>query len=217
VKFAIFALSLAMSSPLAAEGFTVTLAGKVLGEVRYTVQSGTATLRSTLDSTPLGVFNGTFMGTSTGLITGQFSSESRSSRKQRAVSVQIEDSRATGVKITPENEITDLSDVSRVPSGVMDPVRVFGTMLQANGCPPAMQMYDGRRVSVFQPGGASRSGDILTCEMRYGVARGPGHLSPLGVSSAAINLSYSTTGSSQILQALQISSGLFSIVLTRNE
>jgi hypothetical protein len=217
MKLVTLACALGLASPLTAQTFAVKLGGKVLGELSYEEEGRTATLISTLDSTPMGVFNGTFTGTSTGLTTGQFTGESRSSRKQRVVSVQIEDSIATQVDITPADEITDLSDVARVPPGIMDPVRVIGTIIAANGCPPAMQMYDGRRVTVLQPLSPSASDDTLTCPMQYSVVMGPGHLSPLGISSASMELVYSTVGGSQTLKAIRISSGLFRLGLIRSE
>lgn len=215
MKRAIFLCCVLLATPVSAQTFSVALGGKVLGEMRYVEQGRGATLLSTLDSTPLGVFNGTFTGTSTGTPTGRFTGESRSSRKQRVVTVDIENGRAMQVAITPADEITELSDVSRVPDGVVDPVRVIGAMVNASGCPASMRMYDGRRVVTLAVGAGSQSGDTLVCPVSYKVVAGPGHLSPLGISSATIEVSYDTVGGGQSLDRITIASGLFRVTLSR--
>lgn len=204
---------LLLATPAAAETFSVSLGGKVLGEMRYDVQGRSATLSSTLDSTPMGVFNGTFRGTSTGSPTGRFIGESRSSRKQRVVTVEIKNGRATQVDITPQDEITELSDITRVPDGVVDPVRAIGAFINAKGCPPSRRMYDGRRVVTLVVAAGTQDGDMLICSVSYRVVAGPGHLSPLGISSAKMDLIYNTAGGEQSLQHIRIASGLFRVSL----
>lgn len=206
------------AAPLGAQTFAVTLGGATLGQLSYELRGQTATLRSTFDNTPLGVFNGTFAGTSRGsAATSTFTGESRSSRKSRIVTVEISEGRARETRVTPEHERTELSDVAMVPAGVRDPVRVIGALIGSAGCPPQVQMYDGRRVVRLSPLAEARAGDVLTCELGYRVIAGPGHLSPLRITSARMQLRYATSAGAQQLRQLTLSSGLFSVTLTRTD
>jgi hypothetical protein len=223
MRFALLACGMLLAVPASGETYSVSLGGKMLGQLSYTQSGGTATLRSTLDNTPLGVFNGTFTGTSTGTGTGTgtdasttFTGNSRSSRKQRVVTVDFAKGRAVGALVTPMDEMTDLSDIARVPDGVMDPVRAMGQLFRAKGCPAPVQMYDGRRVVTMRSDAGTQAGDILTCRVNYKVIAGPGHLSPLGISSAELHLSYGMSDG-QALQQIKVSSGIFSITLDRQE
>lgn len=223
MRFALLACGMLLAAPASGETYSVSLGGKMLGQLSYTQSGGTATLRSTLDNTPLGVFNGTFTGTSTGTGTGTgtdasttFTGNSRSSRKQRVVTVDFAKGRAVGALVTPMDEMTDLSDIARVPDGVMDPVRAMGQLFRAKGCPAPVQMYDGRRVVTMRSDAGTQAGDILTCRVNYKVIAGPGHLSPLGISSAELHLSYGMSDG-QALQQIKVSSGIFSITLDRQE
>lgn len=207
--------ALLLASPLAAQTFDVKLGGKTLGTLSYSAKGGDTTLSSTLDSTPMGVFNGTFTGSSSAK--GQFIGDSKSSRKQRVVTVDIEQGRATSVEVTPADEMTDLSDKSRVPEDVIDPVRTIGAFIAATGCPPSMRMYDGRRVVTLTPQAGKEDGTSLICPMSYKVVAGPGHLSPLGISNAKMELLYDTSSAAQTLQEIKVSSGVFRLkLLLRN-
>jgi hypothetical protein len=207
--------SLALAAPAAAQSFDVVLGGKVLGELVYNEIGSDATLVSTLGSTPMGVFNGIFSGSSTK--DGRFTGESRSSRKQRVVTVDIAEGRAVAVNIVPENEITALSDITLVPAGVSDPVRTIGTFINAEGCPAPMRMYDGRRVVTLTPQSGVADATTLSCPISYKVTAGPGHLSPLGISTAKMELVYATGADTQSLREIRISSGLFRLSLVRRE
>ena len=205
-----------LAAPVSAETFSVSLGGKTLGQLSYSEGGNKSTLSSTVDNTPLGVFNGTFTGTSTGnSASSGFTGDSRSSRKQRVVKVNIAQGRATSTDVTPTEELTELSDVTRVPAGVMDPVRAMGQLFRAKGCPAPIQMYDGRRVVSMRSDIGTETAGTLTCNLRYKVIAGPGHLSPLGISSAKMQLSYSTAGGRQNLQQMKVSSGIFSVLLDR--
>ena len=213
-----FLTTIASAAPASAETFSVKLGGKMLGEMRFVVKGKTATLSSTLNSTPMGVFNGTFSGISTGsAANSRFTGDSKSSRKQRTVIVEIAEGRARSTTITPSGELTDLSDVSRVPAGAIDPVRVIGALVSADGCFNSMKMYDGRRVVDLTPNGRSGEGDTLTCSINYRVSAGPGHLSPLGISSAKLTLRYDTGGGQKSLQQITIASGIFRVTLDRTD
>ena len=207
-----------LTAPASAETFSVTLGGKSLGQLNYSESGTTRRLTSTVDNTPLGVFNGTFAGTSTGSDNkSRFTGESRSSRKQRTVKVNIAQGRATAIDITPKDEQTELSEAARVPAGVTDPVRAMGQLFRAKGCPAPIQMYDGRRVVSMRSDAGTKTGNTLTCTLRYKVIAGPGHLSPLGISSAKMQLNYATSGDRQTLREMKVSSGIFRLSLDRKD
>ncbi|MCX7566903.1 hypothetical protein OS189_11185 [Sulfitobacter sp. F26169L] len=208
--------ALFLAAPVGAQTFDVSLGGKTLGQLDFSGNGRTSTLRSTLDNTPLGVFNGTFSGTSTGSDQNStFTGDSRSSRKQRIVQVEIAKGRAVSTDITPPEEQTDLSNVARVPAGVLDPVRAIGRLISAKGCPKSMRLYDGRRVVTLGVGAGNQTENLLVCPVSYRVTAGPGHLSPLRISSAKMQLTYVVSGSTQNLHQIRISSGPFSLSLDR--
>jgi len=200
-----------MASPIAAQTFDVVLGGKKLGSLKLVTGGGTQTLTSNLASTPMGVFNGTFKGTSAN---GVFTGDSRSSRKTRLVKVAIVNGRPASVDITPEAERTPLSEPAKVDKKVTDPVRAIAGLVEAQGCPEATTFYDGRRVVRLTPMGRNESGTTLICDMSYTVIQGPGHLSPLKIANAKMQLSYDTAGG-QSLQQMRISSGIFRLNLNR--
>jgi hypothetical protein len=216
MKLTAFICAVILATPVSAETFDVSLGGKALGELSLTKNGRNRTLTSTLDSTPLGVFNGTFIGTSTGsLRSSTFVGESKSSRKQRIVTVEISKGKAVNTAITPVSEQTDQSDTAQVQSGVIDPVRAIGQLITAKGCPAAMLLYDGRRVIALKPSASEQSGAVLSCSMSYKVIAGPGHLSPLRISSAKMQLSYDVAGAQQSLRKIKMSSGIFGLSLNR--
>lgn len=203
-----------LAAPAQADTFRVLLGGKALGQLSYAQQGNKSTLRSTLDNTPLGVFNGTFTGTSAG---GTFTGDSKSSRKQRRVVVKISKGRAISTDVAPADELTKLSDPALVPAGVLDPVRAIGQLMTAKGCPAAMRLYDGRRVVALSPTGQQRTDNALVCSMSYKVIAGPGHLSPLRISNAKMQLGYGVQGTVQKLHQIKISSGIFKLSLDRQD
>ncbi|WP_299563457.1 hypothetical protein [uncultured Sulfitobacter sp.] len=216
ITTAVFAV-LALATPVAAQNFDVVLGGKTLGWMAIDTR-GAGQLRTTLDNTPLGVFNGTFEGTrrTSGAGTTTFTGISRSSRKSRAVSVNFSEGRATGVDVEPASERTALSDIAQVPAAVTDPITALGALVHANGCPPTQRIYEGRRVIALIPEPAERNGVLLVCPVSYRVIAGPGHLSPLRISSARMRLTYAVSGSRQTLQQIHLSSGIFSVSINRS-
>ncbi|MEP1793020.1 hypothetical protein [Parasphingorhabdus sp.] len=201
-----------------AQEFTVLLGKKNLGSLTFSQSGTTARLHSTLNQTPMGVFNGTFKGTSAGNAkTATFTGDSKSSRKQRHVVVDHKNARPVSVDISPQKERTELSDPSRVTGPTLDPVRAIAHLISARGCPAAVRLYDGRRVIAITPTQQTQAADHLTCAMRYKVTQGPGHLSPLRISSAKMQLRYATSGTKQILQQIKISSGVFGLSLNRKK
>lgn len=203
-----------------AGSYDVLLGGKSLGSLSYEGKGSSAALRTRLSSTPLGVFDGTFSASSkpvqsNGTRLRQYLGESASSRKTRTISVLTDRGRVVETAISPKTELTDLSDPSRVGGRVIDPVTAFGQMVGAKGCPGAMRIYDGRRVVSLAPGGSAKAPGRLTCDMRYTVTAGPGHLSPLYISKVAVGLAYDTRGGRQVLSEMKFTSGVFSLRLAR--
>lgn len=197
-----------------AETFSVQLGTRDLGSLTYH-GGAKATLQSSLDSTPMGVFNGTFSAQSEQTSAGQqFRSVSKSSRKSREIAILIVEGRAQETVVTPASEMTDLSNVAAVPVGVIDPVGAFGQFVTANGCPSAFRFYDGRRAILVQPTGQNKSEGQLVCDMSYQVSDGPGHLSPLYIKSISINLSYDLSGG-QSLRKMVFSAAGFHLQLMR--
>lgn len=198
-----------------AETFSVQLGSRQLGELTYSGGSA-ASLRSTLNNTPLGVFNGTFAASVEPTSAGtQYRSSSRSSRKTRDINVLFDGGRAVDAVVTPANEMTDLSNVGSVPAGVVDPVSAFGRFVSASGgCPEAFRFYDGRRAILVQPAAESEVAGQLVCKMNYRVSDGPGHLSPLYIKNVSIALTYEVTGG-QSLRKVVLSAAGFDLFLMR--
>lgn len=214
MKAALAALLTLWACAATAQEFSVTLAGAALGTLEFKRDGRTATLRSTFENTPLGVFNGTYLGTSRGSATNAtFTAQSRSSRKTRDVQVTIAQGRATAVEITPPEEYTEVSDPAQVSPAVMDPVRVIGQLIDAQACPEDLTLYDGRRVVRLTLTGSQTEGSEIQCDLRYRVTDGPGHLSPLGISNARMRLRYATAQGAWQLRQIRISSGVFSVSL----
>lgn len=216
MKRLILFFAMLLAAPANADTFSVVLGGKSLGQMNISQKGRTVTLRSTLNNTPLGVFNGTFVGTSTGNAGDTiFVGHSQSSRKGRVVSVEFAKRRAVRTEIRPESEMTNLSDISRVPPSVIDPVRAIGALITAEKCPDAMRMYDGRRVVIFSPDGNRTEGPTRVCDLTYRVIAGPGHLSPLGIKSAKLQLTYTINSDGQSLEQIKVSSGIFRLSFDR--
>lgn len=195
-----------------AQSFAISLGDRVLGTLTYEESGGAAKISSTMDNTPLGVFNGSFVAVSRGGVS--YESASRSSRKARDIAVDFAGGQATKVVISPENERTDLSDTAKVPSPVVDPVAALGQLIGARGCPRALRFYDGRRAIAIVPVSEAQTGGELICEMAYSVTHGPGHLSPLYIKSVDVRLTYDVSGS-QRMTAMQFGAAGFDVRLTR--
>lgn len=212
MKYAFFAAAMICANVAYAQDFSVSLGGKSLGQLGYSAQGQSAKLTSTLNQTPMGVFNGTFTGTSK---SNTFTGVSKSSRKQRRVVVDYSGGRPIKVEITPAEERTDLSDPNQAKGAVLDPVRAVEQLLGAKGCPAALRIYDGRRVVSMTPTDETQTPQTLSCHMSYKVVQGPGHLSPLRISSAKMHLQYGIAGGKQTLQQIKVSSGVFGLTLDR--
>ncbi len=204
-----------------AETYAVLLGDTRIGTVEHDGSGSTRTLTSRLDNTPLGVANGAFGAVATeagGGIT-DYVGTTASTRKQRRVNVRFEGATPTDVIVTPESERTDLSDVTRVPAGVTDPVTAFGLVADARDCPAPFRFYDGRRAIEVATRDRTTTADTLICRMSYQVIAGPGHLSPLQLTSLGLSLVYDISGGSggseTELRGMSIRSGPFAVTLAR--
>ena len=209
-------MALCAALPAQAADFSVNLGDTMLGQLSFQRAASGETVKSWLNNTPLGVFNGTFTGTSrnAGAAVREFVGVSQSSRKSRKVTVQISKGRAISTTVTPASEETDLSDIARVPDSVINPVQAIGYLIDADGCPQVIRIYDGRRVIALTPKAAQSGTDTLICDISYTVIAGPGHLSPLRIASANMRLTYATAGQ-QNLRQIRMRSGIFTVTLDR--
>ncbi len=206
-----------------AETFAIQLGKTTLGELRYSANSKGATLTSTLANTPLGVFNGTYEGTSRpakaadGTQALRYVGVGKSSRKTRSVDVLFAAGRALETIVIPAKEETTLSDPQKVRGAVTDPVRAIGLLTTAIGCPARINIYDGRRVITLSPTAQERQDTLLICALSYTVTAGPGHLSPLKIAKAKMQVTYSTANNDQQIQNITLGAGMFNLVLTRTK
>ena len=200
-----------------AQTFSVNIGDRTLGTLTFDKEGALLRLRSSLDSTPLILFNGTLDASSqpvrlqTGETRRQLLARSNTTRKKREVSVILDGEVVTDVVINPASENTPLSNAAQVPAGVLDPVRAFERVAEARQCPAVMQMYDGRRVVRLTPTLQTTTEIGLRCDMDYRVIGGPGHLSPLSFKNAAVSLIYDGDG----LFSLEISTGPFAVTIVR--
>jgi len=203
--------------------FQVILAGSALGTIEFETDDAgrPAALHGRFDNTPLGVFDGTFEGTSrpvqteAGEVVLQFLGVTESTRKSRTISVLHEGGQAIEATVSPGEEETELSQVDQVPAGIIDPVEAFGRLVGAGGCPEPFRIYDGRRVVDVAVQSSEEADGVLTCHASYEVVAGPGHLSPLGLTSFSMELAYTVGGTGFILSEIDISASIFELRLVR--
>ncbi len=192
----------------------------MLGHVTFAPgDNGTQSIQTLVDNTPLGVFNGSFSALSKPAPDGGrlYESHSRTTRKSRDISYRITpEGQVEDLSITPPRERTVLSDVRRVPMGVLDPVAAFARLVAPRGCPGGFRLYDGRRVVQVSLTDSARDGRHLRCEMGYDVVAGPGHLSPLYLSHFRMKLDYQQGERGVFhLQGLRLRGGIFTLRLKR--
>lgn len=203
-----------------AETFSVSLGKVTLGQLAYSDSSGGTTLKARLNNTPLGVFDGTFNGTAkpatvaNGGATMHYTGISKSSRKSRTVEVGFAKGRAVDTKVTPASEATPLSDPAKAPKNITDPARAIGMLINSTGCPARINIYDARRAIALIPTGAEAKNGKLICNVAYKVTAGPGHLSPLKIANAKMQITYDTA-KGQSLRQITLGSGPFNLVLER--
>ncbi len=213
------ALLAGYAQPLTAEilVWNVSLSGVALGQVQYS-DAMPQRLETQVDRTPLGVFDGTFEAYSKALSAGvtNFASSSRTTRKGRDISFNIDNGVVGNVMVLPLSEQTRISQPSRVPRDVLDPVRAFGRLARASSCPAPFQLYDGRRVVAISTDSTSQENGGLTCQVTYQIVKGPGHLSPFRFKRFAMELTYGTGAPElRVLEQLILKVGVFTLRLRR--
>ncbi|SLN68665.1 hypothetical protein LOS8367_03443 [Limimaricola soesokkakensis] len=211
------ALGLLAPLPVAAgqDAFEVMLGGSRLGRITHAVSGSTRDLTLLLDSTPLGVFDGSYAGrTVTSGALAHHSGRTRSTRKSRDLTMTTEAGRLREVSLAPQEERTSLTTASAVSGRVNDPVSAFGQLMEANGCPNDLRIYDGRRIGLLDTQKEER-GDAgrVTCQASYRVIEGPGYLEPLGISKLSVELHYDATAATWQLRKVNARSGPFVLSL----
>ena len=205
-----------LATPLAAapDRFSVSLGGRTLGTLTHDADA--QTLTTVLDNSPMGVADGQFEASLRRARTsdGQSVTQYVARGKGRVISILFDGAVAVETVVEPASERTDLSDVARVPDGVLDMVTGVGRLVRGQGCPGGFRMYDGRRVIDVQTLSETRGEGRLQCAVSYRVIAGPGHLSPFRFTDIAVTLDYATTGG-QSLQRAQIEAGVFTLQLAR--
>lgn len=204
-------LLITLASAAQAQTFNLSLGGDPIGTLSYSASA----VRSDVNNSPLGVADGVFEGTANRVQTadGQVVTQylGKSFNKGRTISVLMQGGRALETTVSPASEATALSDAAVVPAGITHPIGALGHLVGASGCPGAVQFYDGRRVILISPESATQSGSTQTCNMRYRVTAGPGHMSPLFISRASMTLTYEAGR----FQQMQVKSGPFSLFISR--
>jgi len=178
------------ASPAAADRFDMYLGGSKLGQM---VLSGDS-LTIDVTGSPLGVADGSFSASSKrvqmadGRVVRQFLSDTP--RKGRKISVLLDAGQVIETTVIPAEDITDLSDPAAVPAGVVDTITALNRIAAARSCLSAMSIYEGRRVITLAPTGSRSEGSTEVCDFSYRVVAGPGHLSPLYIQNANVQVTY---------------------------
>ena len=207
-----FAIALCLIAGSAhADTFRLYLGGSEVGQM--TIDS--TTLRVNVTDSPMGVANGTFSASSKdvqmadGRVVRQYLSDTP--RKGRTISVLHANGQVIETTVSPSGDATDMSVASAVPSGVMDTIAALNRITRGNSCPGTMNIYEGRRVIRLSLSGSANDGATQTCDIAYRVTAGPGHLSPLYIRNAQMQLTYTSGQLAQIV----IGSGPFSLTVQR--
>ena len=204
----IAALSILLASPALAQdqSFALMLGNRQLGTLSFDGSGANTHLLSRLDNTPLSVADGTFEATSRASgNTVEYVGQNRGSKITR------QGAAVGAVSVSPADEMTELSDVAKVPAGTLTTAEVFGVLANGKTCPNPLTMYDGRRVVQLATTAMDTSGDTVTCQMSYRVTAGKGHLSPFNFKSLAMTAIYTTGALSQVT----VSAGGFDVNLVR--
>lgn len=170
--------------------YSILLGHRVLGSLVFEGQGSDETLLLTLDHTPFGLEDGTFKATTQTLDeTTYYLGESRGS-ETRDIAITRKANVVKSVTITPQSEMTELSEPGRVPAGVLTPTEFLAALQDAGTCPSSLAVYDGRRVAQITAISSKLDGDLLTCDLSYRVVMGPGYMSPFHFKSFGMQLAY---------------------------
>lgn len=200
-----------LSAAATAETFTLSLGDRAVGQMTL----GNDRLILNVDDSPMGVANGTFTATSKrvqmsdGRQVWQYLSDTP--RKGRKISVLHDAGQVIDTTVSPSGDITDMSAPTAVPGGISDFVQAMNVMTKASSCPGAMTLYEGRRVVALRPTGSTVTGDAQSCDYSYQVTGGPGHLSPLSVRNATVEVIYTAGRMTEI----NAGSGPFTVTVSR--
>lgn len=192
-----------------AQDFDLSFGGGKIGNLSVS----TNRVSSDVSAAPMGVGNGTFEANIRITDDQTVEYNSSSPKKGRLISVLYENGRVTETRVSPHGDMTDMSMASAVPVGAITPVAAINQLINAQGCPSSIRFYDGRRVVSVAVDSQDRSGDRLQCNMTYRVTHGPGHLSPLFIKQASLQIEYDLS-SGQKLVVMSISSGPFTLYVT---
>ncbi|MCF7698708.1 hypothetical protein [Loktanella sp. M215] len=209
----IAALATLLAGPALAaqQNFAMMLGNRQLGTLAFDGSGKDVHLLSRLDNTPLGVADGTFEAVTRAKgDTIEYLGVNRGS-KTRDIAVTREGTQVTAVTVTPADEMTVLSDISKVPAGTLTTAEAFGVLANGKTCPNPLTMYDGRRVVQMATTAMDTTGETVTCDMSYRVIAGKGHLSPFNFKSLSMTAIYQAGALAQIT----VSAGGFNLNLVR--
>lgn len=209
-----------LAAPAAAHAdtFQAFLGSRPIGTLETSAQGESATLATRLENTPFGVADGAFEATSAPARTAdgetvvQYLSRSAFTTSSRTVSILFAAGRVAETTIDPEADRSELSEPAAVPAGVVDLAQAFARLASAGGCPGLLLVYDGRRVGQLATESSEAVPEGTLCHASYDIVAGPGLLSPLGVRSFDLEITYAASGS---LLSLEGSAGPFGGSLVR--
>lgn len=212
-------LCLLLPSPALAadQSYKVLLGGAEMGWLRYSGTPDNARISTNFNNTPLAVFDGVYEGSSrTRSGETEYQGKSSASAETRDVEIKLTAGKVTEVTIFPVEDRTKYTDPAAVPTGLLDPVAGFVSLLsQTKTCPKPFSLYDGRRVVQVTQKSEDMVGDVRTCVMDYRVALGKGHLFPLSVKNVIITLIYDPNIANIGPSQLSLSAGLFRVTFQR--
>ena len=207
------AISALLATPAMAENqtYTVSLGQRQLGTLQFDGRNSNETLLLSLNNAPLGIKNGTFEAVTRangGAV--DYLGKNRGS-ETRDIAIIRKANSVTSVTVTPQSEMTEMTDAAKVPAGVVFPPEIFAALANATSCPSPLAMYDGRRVVQLTTTEAKQDGASVTCEMSYRVVMGPGYVSPFHFKSFGMQLTYTA----RKLASLTMSGGGLKVNLIR--
>lgn len=193
------------------QSYAVLWGKRQLGTLRLDDAPRDTSMLLTLDNAPLGIKNGTFEAVARargGRV--DYLGQNRGS-ETRDIAMVREAGAVTTVSVTPQSEMTEMSEGGKAPRGVVFPPEVFAALAKGRGCPEPMALFDGRRVVQLRPVSQVEEGTQTLCEMSYKVVMGPGYVSPFHFRSFGMELAYQA----QRLTRMTVSGGGFAVTLLR--
>lgn len=193
------------------QSLMIMLGNRQIGTLTFEQNANSSRLVSTMDNTPLGVANGTFEAvTQSNGNSVSYQGISRGSRT-RDISFVREADTVTAVAVEPASEMTEMTDATKVPAGVLSPNEFLAALISNGTCPSPMTVYDGRRVVQIGTKAMTQNGARVNCDLAYAVILGPGHLSPFRFKTIDFKVTYSA----RELARIAVSAGGFTVNLIR--